>query len=58
LYGVQWSFTAAGVPKMEKIKDDDSVTTLSSGVDFHMKYNIPQIEMTKRNANPSGSSST
>jgi uncharacterized membrane protein len=34
-YGVQWSFTAAELPKMEKIKDDDPVITLSSGADFN-----------------------
>jgi hypothetical protein len=46
-YGVQWSFTAAGVPRMEKIKDNDPAIALSSGADFNKMYNIQHIETTK-----------
>jgi hypothetical protein len=46
-YGVQWSFTASGVPHMERIKDADPDIALSSGANFDTTYNIQRIETTK-----------
>jgi hypothetical protein len=47
-YGVQWSFTASGVPHMDKVKDEDPDIALSSRADFDTTtYNIQQIETTK-----------
>jgi hypothetical protein len=46
-YGVNWAFTAAGAPKMQKIQEDDLPISLTSGADHVTTHDISRIEVTK-----------
>jgi hypothetical protein len=46
-YGIQWTFTDAGIPRMQKSKADDPVIHLTSGADFQTSHTITRIEVTK-----------
>jgi hypothetical protein len=46
-YGIQWTFTDAGVPRMQKSKEDDPEIHLTSGSDLQQLHKIKLIEVTK-----------
>jgi hypothetical protein len=46
-YGIEWTFTDAGVPRMMKLQDDDPPIQLTSGADFQTRHSITKIASTK-----------
>ena len=46
-YGIQWTFTDAGIPRMTKSTADDPNIQLTSGSDFQTYHTITRIEATK-----------
>jgi hypothetical protein len=46
-YGIQWTFTDAGIPRMTKSNADDPDIQLTSGSDFQTSHTIMRIKVTK-----------